>query len=139
MFNNNNYKICLRDKETGELLKEFFGKSICISDDGMYMVIGDDLFVLDWDWACSDTKQAFESAIVEVDVEWYKKKMEQELGASFVSADGSKKKNLLNNNAQNNHSEKNSPNNLVGNRLDNKDDKGVNPKKGIFGKLFGKK
>ncbi len=138
-INNNNYKICLRDKETGELLKEFFGKSICISDDGMYMVIGDDLFVLDWDWACSDTKQAFESAIVEVDVEWYKKKMEQELGTSFASADGSKKKNLLNNNAQNNHSEKNSPNNLVGNRLDNKDDKGVNPKKGIFGKLFGKK
>ena len=66
-INNNNYKICLRDKETGEIFKEFFGKSICISDDGMYMVhkyhpLDQQMHMLDWNSGKYPLKYLSESA-----------------------------------------------------------------------------
>ncbi len=143
------YKINLQNRKTGEVYESFLGRNVCVSDDGMYLVIGEDLHVLDWDWESSDVKPE-KQAELKYDLIAYRRKLELEYNVNFMYDEyGNKNAELPKREKSKIIVETNKQNEMQKQaELHKTKEHGKQPepakqpnneKQGIFGKLFGKK
>ena len=113
----------MTDKLTGEEINCSHARYAVMSDDGRYLIIDDNLMILDWDWepADADTPQKI---VIDYDLGEYIRFAEEKKNIRFLNSSGGRQ-------------EKKSPVKAVEKRTERKTE---NPgKKGFFGRLFSKK